>query len=151
MGSLTEKVGDLFEASTKAIGHGVNTKGAMASGIAVVFRDQNPAMHTAYLEVCERGSLQAGDVLAWPGQDHFILNMFTQVNPGADASLEHIESSLRKASQICHNVGVTSLGIPRIGSGVGGLDWDSEVRPLLDRIVPELPIDVEVYVLPDQI
>lgn len=51
--TFEHRVGDLFEQEdAEAIGHGVNCKGKMGSGIAVTFRDTFEEMHEKYVDLC---------------------------------------------------------------------------------------------------
>ena len=40
--------------------------------------------------------------------------------------------------------GITSLALPRIGAGLGGLEW-TEVRSLIIKALDPLPISIMVY------
>jgi O-acetyl-ADP-ribose deacetylase (regulator of RNase III) len=40
---------------------------------------------------------------------------------------------------------VTSLALPRLATGVGGMNWD-DVRPLIDKHLGDLAIPVYLYV-----
>ena len=39
---------------------------------------------------------------------------------------------------------ITSVALPRLATGVGGLKWD-DVKPLIDKHLGHLPIPVYVY------
>ena len=57
------------------------------------------------------------------------------------ASVEHCLKTLHK-KLIEDNI--TSVAIPRLATGVGGLEWD-DVRPLIHKHLADLPIPVILY------
>lgn len=135
---MREVIGDLFEAPELCLGHGVNTKAAMFSGIAKVFADKHPEMEEQYNKICT-GIWEwklIPDVFPWwvgdmGGEDHFVLNMFTQIDPGANARLGMILDSGLAALKFAGKNFLGDVAIPRIGSGVGGLQWE-DVRSTLE-------------------
>jgi O-acetyl-ADP-ribose deacetylase (regulator of RNase III) len=43
---------------------------------------------------------------------------------------------------------ITSIALPKIGCGLGGLDWETEVFPILDEVSSTFPsIRMKVYSL----
>ena len=55
--------------------------------------------------------------------------------------MRHALKALRHEAE---REGFASLALPRIATGVGGLEWD-EVRPLVEEYLGDLPIPVLVY------
>jgi hypothetical protein len=51
---------------------------------------------------------------------------------------------LRALARLAEAEGFTSLALPRVATGVGGLPWD-EVRPVIDDRLGDLRIPVYVY------
>ncbi|MCA9525437.1 MAG: hypothetical protein KC549_03960, partial [Myxococcales bacterium] len=76
--------------------------------------------------------------------------LFTQEPPkkkGAHpekATLPHVNHALRALRGIVEAEGFESVALPRVATGVGGLDWE-EVRPLIETHLGDLPIPVYVY------
>jgi O-acetyl-ADP-ribose deacetylase (regulator of RNase III) len=128
--TLFEADGNLFELDFPAIGHGCNTKGLMGAGIAVEFKRRYPEMYSRYVRECHAGHFQLGDVLVWVAEDKVIYNLATQARPGPWADLDAIEHTVSAALVDAHTRKLGTVGIPRIGSGLGGLTWP-QVRPRL--------------------
>jgi O-acetyl-ADP-ribose deacetylase (regulator of RNase III) len=61
------------------------------------------------------------------------------------ASFQHVGHALRELHKFVESEGVHSLALPRIATGVGGLDW-KDVQPLLVQHLGSLQIPVYVYV-----
>lgn len=146
--SFREVEGNLFDLDLPAIGHGVNCWGVMGAGIAKIFRSKYPAMYNTYVSLCSEGELVPGGVMIWKDPDVMIYNLATQQSPGPDATLEDVEHSLRLAVGNCATIGIKSIGLPRIGCGIGGLDW-ADVKAIMEKVAGEFPsVDVVAVSLP---
>lgn len=145
-------VGDIFTTTLPAIAHGVNLEGNMGSGIAAIIKRLYPEVLPPYEFACEENLLQPGEVLpvhVASNPDVWIYNLASQVLQGANARMDLIEQSFTNAFDVARELGHKGFAIPRIGSNVGGLNWN-DVRPLLERIAEEnADIHVEIWSLPD--
>jgi O-acetyl-ADP-ribose deacetylase (regulator of RNase III) len=116
------------------IAHGVNCQDAMGSGVARALYMQ---WHKVKTEYHKCGSMTLGDaqfVEVEPGL--VVANCFTQERYGRDlrryASLDAIRETLEDAAKYAlDELGIHEVHIPRIGCGLGGLDWELEVEPML--------------------
>lgn len=149
---MREVVGDLFEAPELCMGQGVNTKAAMFSGIAKVFADKHPQMEEVYNDFCRVSwdNKRIPQIFPWwvgvnQDEDRFVLNMFTQIDPGANARLGMILDSGLAALKFAGMNVLGDVAIPRIGSGVGGLQWE-DVRSTLELAEKLNPYDNEFVV-----
>jgi O-acetyl-ADP-ribose deacetylase (regulator of RNase III) len=140
---LVHRTGDLFALGLPALAHGCNCAGSMRGGIAVEFARRWPAMHIEYRERCASGRFRLGDVFTWATDDVVVYNLATQQRGGADARLDAIETSIGAALRDAADRGVAALGVPRIGSGIGGLDR-REVESVLAAAALESPVDVHL-------
>ncbi|WP_432533677.1 macro domain-containing protein [Kineococcus arenarius] len=144
----TRTHGDLFELGLPALAHGCNCRGSMAGGIALQFQARWPDMARAYRERCLAGDFQLGDVMPWETTEGLVVyNLATQVETGADARLEAIDTTVRAALVDAERRGMDRLGVPRIGAGIGGLDW-ADVREVLHRAGDESPVELVVVTRP---
>lgn len=148
MTNLIHKSGDIFTTTAPAIGHGVNVHGVMGSGIAVQFRDRFPAMYEDYKVLCKKGSLKPGEMMPWeakPGM--YVYNIASQDAPGPNARYEWLESGVKAAliHAAAHNISVIAL--PRIASGVGGLN-ERDCELILYNLAISSYVDIEIWTLP---
>ena len=150
MTRLVHKEGNIFDTTARAIGHGVNTRGAMGAGIAVEFRKRFPNMYEMYREWCVVDALEPGDTMVWyeASSDLFVCNIASQDSPGPFARLEWLEDGVKIALEHLESVGVTTLALPRIGSGIGGLD-QAAVEELLTRLAESSEVDIELWTFKD--
>ena len=147
--TITFVTGDLFDTQYPAIGQGVNIKGLMGSGIAPVIRNRFPAVYPPYKKACDEGTLLPGMMLPVEVEPGFwVFNLASQDLPGANANLDWLEASLEETFKFCKENAIPGFSIPRIGAGIGGLDW-ADVKPLLIEVSERYPdIELEVVSLP---
>jgi O-acetyl-ADP-ribose deacetylase (regulator of RNase III) len=124
---MREVDGDLLRIAERgeAIGHGCNCDGVMG-GLAAHVESHWPALAADYRAACRAGTLTLGGVLPWLDEASgvWIYNLATQQHPGADARLDAIDSSVRAAIEHARANGVSTIYLPRIGAGIGGLRWE---------------------------
>ena len=143
--SVEFREGDLFKQDDLAsLGHGVNCRGVMGAGIARPFSKLDPAMYAAYKEICYNGELRPGDIFPWKMEDGTVIyNIASQDLPGANATYSALGLGLYKVARHALKNGINNIGIPRIGCGIGGLEWD-KVRYLITEIAAETNFQIVV-------
>jgi O-acetyl-ADP-ribose deacetylase (regulator of RNase III) len=142
---ISYEIGDLFSGDCDAVGHGCNTLGVMDAGIARHFAERYPAMAEQYYALCQRGGFEPGDVFFYRSTNGkpSVLNLATQDNL-RHASLAYLEMCCKKIAESFPEWGIHKLGLPRIGTGLGKLDW-ADVRHVLETHFAQIP-DFEVVV-----
>lgn len=147
---ITYKTGNLFHSTKLVRGHGVNCQGVMGSGIAVDFKRLYPLNYEAYRDVCLKKQLKPGMVYPFRENGHLILNIASQFKTGKDANLDWLAIAMWKVLGYCEDRKIEGFAIPRIASGIGGLDYWTEVDPLLHEIFDESPLELELWTTPEQ-
>jgi O-acetyl-ADP-ribose deacetylase (regulator of RNase III) len=142
---ITFVKGDLFEGGDlDALAHGCNCAGAMGKGIAVEFRKRFPRMYAEYKERCARGSFKLGDVFVWTADRVIVFNLGTQRTWRTKAELAAVESALWEMVRLAEEGGIRRIGMPRIGAGLGGLEW-KHVRNVLEPVGEATSIELVVF------
>lgn len=145
---LEIRQGDLFAADDlPALAHGCNCVGSMGRGIAVEFRRRWPAMYEAYRRECREGRFKPGGVFVWDAGGRTIFNLGTQPLPRPSARLEYIRTAVLEATRIAESRSIPAIGMPRIGAGLGGLQWDS-VKAVLEEVAEQTGVLLRVYERP---
>lgn len=144
----SERTGDMFAATDlDALAHGVNCKGVMGKGVAKVFAERYPEMKKLYVFHCEQRTLHPGDCMPWHDMGISIFNLATQDRPGPDAKLRWVAASVARMLDNVQNApDIHRIGIPRIGCGIGGLEW-VEVRMILELLALESHKELVVFSL----
>ena len=143
---ITYLSGDLFLSPAKVLVNTVNTVGVMGKGIALRFKRIYPEMFEAYRNHCERGELQVGQLFLYKTPNKWILNFPTKEHWRNPSREEYVEAGLRKLRARCADMGVTSIAFPELGCGNGGLDFETQVRPLMERYLGGLSVPTFIYI-----
>jgi O-acetyl-ADP-ribose deacetylase (regulator of RNase III) len=140
--------GDILKAKAEALVNTVNCVGIMGRGIALQFKQAFPENFKAYAEACKRNEVQPGKMFVYETGDLFIprylINFPTKRHWRGKSRIEDIEAGLADLTTLIHDRKISSIALPPLGSGLGGLDW-KDVRPLIERAFEALP-DVDVIV-----
>ena len=149
---IHEVTGDILLTKAQAIAHGVAPNDHFDSGLALALRDRWPAMAKDFRHYAHQTNPKPGEVWVWSGVGAVhIFNLLTQegehghgARPGR-ANLANVNHCLRRLRHELEKGEVKSLAMPKLATGVGGLEW-SEVHPLLVQHLGDLPIPIYVYV-----
>jgi O-acetyl-ADP-ribose deacetylase (regulator of RNase III) len=142
--------GDLFanRFGAEAFAHGCNCQGTMGAGIAVGFKERYPDMYAEYRRRCKADPPEfgLGSVFFWrePGKPA-VFNLGTQEKGWhGRATYPAIETALTTMRRLADEAGVTTIAVPRIGAGYGGLSW-KKVRAIIERVFADWPEVFYVY------
>jgi O-acetyl-ADP-ribose deacetylase (regulator of RNase III) len=150
---IREVQGDILLSHAAGIAHGVAPGDHFDSGLALQLREQWPALVRDFRHHCHTASPRPGGVWSWAGANGLrIFNLLTQEPPPGNhghakpghAKLEYVNHALRALRKVVEDEKLSSLALPRIATGVGGLDWIT-VKPLVQQYLGDLAIPVYVY------
>ena len=133
------------------VAHGVAPADHFNQGLALSLREQYPAMAKDFRHYCQVSHPKAGEIWAWAGADgKRVVNLMVQeeaptkqARPGK-ASTHNVNVALRNLRALIEEEQFKSVALPRLATGVGGLNWD-EVKPLIDNHLGDLNIPIYVY------
>ena len=148
---IYEVSGDILLTQAQAIAHGIAANDPMKEGLAFSLHEKYPSMHKDFHHWCHQSRPNPGAAWMWGGPDGVrIVNLITQeggygqgARPEA-ATLKHVRDSLKELTKIIANESMTSVALPKLATGVGGLEWD-DVYPVVKEKLGELDIPVYVY------
>lgn len=138
-------IGDLFASQAQTLVNTVNCVGVMGKGVALEFKKRWPGMFADYQARCARKEVRLGEPYLYRGAaGTSIVNFPTKDHWRSPARLADIERGLDYLVAHLDAWGITSLAMPPLGCGNGGLEW-TEVGPLLYRKLREVQVPIEVY------
>lgn len=113
----------------QAFAHGCNRVGVMGAGIALQFRMRYPRMYRQYRALCldRSQAFELGEVFFWDEDTPYVFNLSTQERPGVRADKRAIQMAAERMKFIAKRNDIESIAIPRIGAGLGKLEW-ADVR-----------------------
>jgi len=139
--------GDITTAPNGVILHGCNLKGKMGSGVALAIAKKWPKVKTAYMKLFKKEF--ASDAAPRLGQVQYVkinnkltvVNGMTQENFGYDGkryadptAIANCINSVCCAFTACNTPAEKRrIHLPKIESDRGGLDWELEVMPIIER------------------
>jgi O-acetyl-ADP-ribose deacetylase (regulator of RNase III) len=88
--------------------------------------------------------VRPGSPLLFKGDDRQILSVPTKDDWKKPSTYEMVEAGLKAIRDHYRDWEITSIAMPALGCGLGGLEW-SKVRPLIETHLNDLPIEIEVY------
>lgn len=139
---ITFTQGNLLEADTEALVNTVNTVGVMGKGIALMFKEAFPENFRIYAAACKAGDVCVGHMLVTERKalmgPRWIINFPTKKHWRHPSRMEWIVDGLQDLKQVVAEKGITSVALPPLGSGNGGLDWN-DVRPRIEAALGSMP------------
>ena len=144
------KTGNLFDSECQTLVNTVNRNGVMGKGIALQFKKKYPELFDEYRLACKRKQIYiGGDLFIWDFVDLYkprkVLCFATKEDWWNPSKLIWIERGLEMFSQAYKGFGITSIAFPKLGCNNGGLDWETQVKPLMFKYLQPLDIICEIY------
>lgn len=137
--------GNLFTSNSKILVNTVNTVGVMGKGIASDFKRIYPKMFEEYKALCDAKKFDIGELFLYKTQNKWILNFPTKKHWKSPSKLEYIEKGLIGLINKANELKLNDIAMPKLGCGNGGLDWETQVKPLVEKYLKKSPINVSIY------
>jgi len=140
--------GDILQIKSGYIAQGVAIESheGLGTGLALKVSTKWPDAQKHFKQFTRSQNFLGGDIFvvrptkSRPG----IIYIGTQ--PDMDhASLSYLNRGLRKLARYCEKHEIESVSLPRIGAGLGKLDWEEEIKPLLMKHLEEQKTSFFVY------
>ena len=149
---IREVSGDILESKAPIIVVPVNCKGVMGKGLALQAKQKWPKMFESYKSFCEGAcpsypdGLEPGGVVCIQQEpNRYVACLATKDDWRNPSKLEWVETGLKQLVVLSMQINFCHIAIPRIGCGLGGLDW-CDVKPIVYRVFENTPITVDLYV-----
>jgi O-acetyl-ADP-ribose deacetylase (regulator of RNase III) len=139
--------GNLLESKAEALVNTVNCVGIMGKGIALQFKQAFPDNFEAYAKACKANEVKLGKMFLFPRNTlytpRYIVNFPTKDHWRSKSQLQDIENGLEDLKRIITERKISSIAIPPLGSGLGGLSWP-KVKEKIIKVFADLP-EVKVF------
>jgi len=141
--------GNIFESSAQAIVNTVNTVGVMGKGIELQFKKAFPSNYRAYVAACKKNEIAIGKLFVYKDSNIFsgekiIINFPTKTDWRKPSEYEYIEKGLLHLIEIIKQYNITSIAIPPLGAGNGGLEWE-RIKKLLTDTLQEVNAEIFIF------
>jgi O-acetyl-ADP-ribose deacetylase (regulator of RNase III) len=139
---ITFKTGDIFTSDAEYLVNPTNFQGPMAGGLARAFAVRFHGIEREYCRICKSPKfapkIQSHDYMAiWRGLNNQRVVCFPTMDLGSQADLGRVKIGLAKLATYMAKQAPASIAIPKIGCGIGGLDWQdvrAEIVKAFDNI-----------------
>jgi O-acetyl-ADP-ribose deacetylase (regulator of RNase III) len=147
---------DLFSLNVEALVNPVNCVGTMGKGLALEFKKRFPLMFNEYARLCGEGKMKLGEVqivdsgVEAPAK---IILFPTKYHWNENSLYVPIVEGLQDMKKKCEAEGIKSVGVPALGCGLGGLQWDtmkgalrrdllshSDIRYIVAEPIPKIEV-----------
>ena len=140
--------GDILQDDAQALVNPVNCVGTMGKGLAKAFKNAFPANDRAYRDRCRRQLLRPGRIFIFTLQgtpNRYILNFPTKDHWRDPSTIEYIDKGLKTLAAAVTSRHITSISIPALGTGLGGLEWETVHQLLLHHMEPLTSTEVRIF------
>jgi O-acetyl-ADP-ribose deacetylase (regulator of RNase III) len=140
--------GDILKTKSHYLAQGVAIESpeSLGTGLALKVSTKWPDAQKHFKQFTRSQNFLGGDIFvvrttkSRPG----IIYIGTQPDM-YHASLSYLNRGLRKLARYCEKHEIESVSLPKIGTGLGKLDWEEEVKPLLMRHLEDQKTSFFVY------
>lgn len=139
--------GDILRTTSEYLAHGVATsQEEVAQGLALKISSRWPEVQRHFRQFTRGNKFQGGDlfVVAPARNRPGVIYIATQPDL-YQATLPFLNRGLRKLARYCVKNRIESVSLPRIGAGLGKLDWETETKPLIMKHLDDLETTFYVY------
>jgi len=141
----------LEDTEAKCLVNPVNCVGVMGKGLALAFKKQFPSMFIFYKNICDTGHLKPGRCVVWKNfqSPQSILLFPTKSDWRRPSEIPDIEAGLKHFVSLIGtdilNSEINPIAFPKLGCGLGGLDWEYEIKPLMEEYLSNLNLTIRIY------
>ncbi len=140
---------DIFEVNADIIVCPVNTSGVMGAGLALEFKKRFPSYFKWYKTSCDHMAIVVGEVTFYRSTDGYygftdICSFPSKNDYQYPSHIYRIKSGMQDLAYKIKNRSIQSIAIPKLGCGLGGLDW-KDVCPVIVAALEG--IECDVYIL----
>lgn len=140
--------GNIFDSGAMALVNTVNLQGVMGKGIALQFKNHFPQNFVAYQKACKEGSIAIGQPFVFEEQTlmgpKLIINFPTKNSWRKPSEYLYIEKGLDALLDIITTYHISTLALPPLGAGNGGLQWE-KVKNIINHKLANTEAEVYVY------
>lgn len=145
---ITYSTGSIFDSTAQCLVNPVNCVGVMGKGLALEYKTRYPDMFKFYQKTCREGKLNLGQVAFWTLKKNSstIICLFpTKQHWKERSTVTTIDSGLKAFVKYAPEMKIETAAFPKLGCGLGGLDFERQVQPLFEKYFLNSSILVEIY------
>jgi O-acetyl-ADP-ribose deacetylase (regulator of RNase III) len=136
---ITTVWGDITQSQVEAIVNPANSRLIMGGGVAGAIRRaggptiEKEALQKAPIRVGDATATNAGKLAA-----RYVIHAPTMSLPAMSTDLESVEKATSAALRVARNLGLSSIAVPGMGTGVGGVPVNDAAQTMVRAIKKHL-------------
>jgi len=132
---ITVAQGDIAQSQAEAIVNPANSRLIMGGGVAgAIKRIGGPAIEK---EALQKAPIRVGEAIATSAgkiRARYVIHAPTMSLPAMSTDLESVEKATSAALRVARNLELSSIAVPGMGTGVGGVPVDEAARTMVGAI-----------------
>ena len=133
--------GDILSTKLDILVNPVNCCGVMGAGLAAKIKEMYPEVYSSYLTHKSIGDLTTGNTIIVVAESdknaRYIANLPTKDDYRKSSKIEFVssgmESLVSKVSNIYKTNNIRVIGVPALGCGLGGLNWEDVKDVIVEK------------------
>ena len=141
------KDNNIIYAKHQTVACTTNIVGTMGAGLALEIKERFPRAYHEYMRVFKSGAMRQDTLINVDCEWHHILLFPTKVDWRDNSPVELIVGNLEKLATVYKDLHITSLALPPLGTGLGGLEGDDAITVLkaMKTFMASVDIPVDCY------
>lgn len=126
--------GDILQTTTQYIAQGVATgsQEGMGTGLAFKISTKWTDVQKDFKKFTRNNKFEGGDIFVVAPNENRLGVIYIANQPDMyHATLPYLNKGLKNLATYCLKNKIQSVSIPKIGAGLGKLNWETEVKPLM--------------------
>ena len=140
--------GDILQSMDEYIAQGIAVGSQEGLGTVLAYKllSKSPEIQKLFKKHTRNRKFGAGDIFAGKVENKFPGIIYIVTQPDMyHAELSYLNKGLKRLKKLCGDRDIMTVSMPKIGVGLGKLDWHSEVKPLIKSILADSPTVFNVY------
>lgn len=142
--------GNAFDTGLQWIVHPVNVPEEERGALEEAFKKRFPSDEVSkyYQQLTWNTQYKVGNIGVWTDDYSEMYIVFFPIKELWEdkPTLLDIEVGLSRFRNFIKEWDITQVAFPKLGENIPLIDWDREVKPLFEKYLGDLDIDIEVYV-----
>ena len=140
--------GDILRSTSEYLAQGVATgsQEEMGTGLALKISSRWPDAQRHFKQFTRGNKFLGGDIFVVAPKRNRPGIIYIASQPDMyHATLPFLNRGLRNLARYCVKHKIESVSVPRIGSGLGKLDWETQTKPLILKHLSDLDTTFYLY------
>lgn len=147
--AIYSKIGDITLATEDCIISAANTVGVMGKGVAKAIKTRYPWCYHPYKKACANNEIEPGDIFVvkiegLERDSPIIIHAATKKHWRNKSKIEWVIRCFKNLRDYAEDNQCRSMAVPKLGCGLGGLDW-KDVEDEMESIFVGLDCEIVVY------